>query len=427
MIRFSLVFALLGLQQLAWASLSRASWIESPLLTTSYVESYGLRRAWHTQIFIDGERHKIKHIRLEADLLLVTTNDGWLHVIDANTGIVNWKALVGERRFVTLAAGANEKFVAAANGDSLYIYDRDTGKVAYRHRIRGTAELGPALTENRTLVPIVNGPLESYPLDANPEVDILGPQQLPAAGRMVNEPATFAKSVVWGGDRDRLFGQQFGEKPSKFETYVRFGVNSGPVSLPPMVYVGTKAGFLVAYNQDRGLRVWEFPAGSPIFHPPVALADVVYALPQDGGMFAVKADTGQQLWYAAEPLRFAAASPQLIYTFDYRNRLAIIDAKTGARAAVMPMPEGMKAVINQDSDRMYLYTDSGLIQCVHERQLVEPHRYLPTPPSATPAEGGASPFTEPAATTEPATTTPPAEAGSNPFGDPAPMPGGATP
>jgi hypothetical protein len=400
-----------------------SSWIESQLLPRTYVESHGLTRAWHTQLAIDGKQTKIKKIKLKAGLLLVVTSDGVLHVVDAHTGVVNWITSVGEQRFKTLEAGANENYVATVNGNTLYIFERASGKLAYRHQIRGTAERGPVLTETRVLVPIVNGPLESYPLDADPDVDILGPQQLPKAGRMVSEPATFERSVVWGGDADRLFGQEFGqlsgEKERKFDTYIRFGINSGPVSFPPMAYIGTRAGFLVAYDQSRGERAWEFPAGSPIFHPPVALGNVVYALPQDGGMFAVKPETGEALWYASEPLQFAAASPQAVYTLDYRRRMAVIDAKTGARTAVFPLPEDLKPIINQETDRIYFYTDSGLIQCLHEQQLAEPHRYEP-PKSGKPAKTSDNPFAAGAdATTE---QTPPAAEGDNPFGD-NPMPG----
>ncbi len=425
-----LLFAIICSLPLAAAGRpASANWIESPLLTSGYLESHGLARGWHTQISIDGDQRKIKHIKLEHDLLLVVTSGGVLHVVDANTGMVNWKAIVGEQRFQTLAAGANDKFIAAINGDSLYIYDRLNGRVAYHYKIRGTAEMGPVLTETRVLVPTVNGPLESYPLDTNPEVDILGPQQLPVAGRLASEPATFGKTVVWGGDRDRLFGQEFGEKPAKFNTYIRFGVNSGPVSFPPMVYVGTTAGFLVAFNQSHGIRAWEFPTGSPIFHPPVALNDVVYALPQDGGMFAVNPATGKQTWFAEEPRQFVAASPNQVYTLDYRDRMAVIDAKTGARAAVIPLPEGLKPVINQETDRIYFYTDGGLIQCLHERQLVEPHRYEPPKPDTKPAEAEASPFTPtPEATPAPAPAAAPPP-GDSPFDTPekpipapAPMP-----
>jgi outer membrane protein assembly factor BamB len=430
MLRRRQIFALAILLQLAASAHDAcASWIESPLLTTGYVEAHGLARSWYTQIPINGDRSKIKYIKLEADLVLVVTSEGTLHVIDANTGVINWTTTVGDRRFQTLCAGANAKYVAVVNGDSLYIYDRVTGKVALQHKIRGTAELGPVLTESRVLVPTVNGPLESYPLDARPEVEFLGPQQLPVAGRLASEPATFGKTVVWGGDRDRLFGQEFGEKPTKFDTYIRFGINSGPVSFPPMVYVGTKAGFLVAYDQSRGVRAWEFPTGSPIYHPPVALNDVVYALPQDGGMFAVKPDTGEQKWFAADPLKFAAASPTQVYTLDYRGRIVVIDAKTGARAGVIPLPQGLKPIINQETDRIVFYNDAGLIQCLHERQLAQPHRFEPPTGDAKPADGAENPFGaggDPQAT-PPAATTPPA--GTDPFGPKegeAPAPGDAT-
>jgi hypothetical protein len=423
MLRRCQFFAFLfSLQIVAATQFAAASWIESPLLTSGYAEAHGLSRAWYTQIPINGDRSKIKYIKLDHDLLLVVTNSGTLHVIDANTGVINWTAGVGERRFQTLSAGANAKFVAVINGDVLYIYDRATGRVAQQHKVRSTAEMGPVLTETRVLVPTVNGPLESYPLDARPEDEFLGPQQLPVAGRLASEPATFEKSVVWGGDRDRLFGQEFGEKPAKFDTYIRFGINSGPVSFPPMVYVGTRAGFLVAYDQSRGIRAWEFPAGSPIYHPPVALNDVVYALPQDGGMFAIHPESGEQKWFAADPLKFAAASPTNAYTLDYRGRMVVIDAKTGARAGVMPLPQGLKPLINQETDRIYFYNDAGLIQCLHERQLAEPHRYEPPKGDAKPADPAADPF-KPADPAE----TPPAETAPPPGNDPfAPAPGDAT-
>src|SRR5690606_11711643 len=136
------------------------------------------------------------------------------------------------------------------NGQTVYIYDRASGRLAFRHSTRGTPELGPALTSTRVLVPLVQGPLVSFPLDNKPEVRFLGPQQLPAAGRMLNEPTTFETTVVWGGDRDRLFSHRFGKEARTFDTYVRFGINSGPVAFLPKLYVGTKAGFLVAYDKE---------------------------------------------------------------------------------------------------------------------------------------------------------------------------------
>ncbi|MCC7083634.1 MAG: PQQ-binding-like beta-propeller repeat protein [Pirellulales bacterium] len=425
MFRFwSLVGAACCLQSVAYAPIVLAGWIESPLLTSGYVESYGLVRGWNTQLAIDGARSKVKYIKLEHDLVLAVTSGGVMHVLDASTGIVNWTTTVGESRFQTLMPGANEKFIAAVNGDSLYIYDRASGRIAFRHTLRGTAEMGPVLTSNRVLVPIVNGPLESYPLDANPDAKILGPQQLPVAGRLAAEPATFNRTVVWGGDRDRLFGQEFGEKPSKFDTYIRFGIISGPVTFPPMVYVGTKAGFLVAYDREHGVQAWEFPTGSPIFHPPVPLANVVYALPQDGGMFAVNPADGKQMWFAQEPRKFVAASPSQVYTLDFRGRMAVIDAQTGARVTVMPLPQGLKPVLNADTDRIYFYTDGGLIQSLHEHQLVEPHLHEPSQPSEQPAEGEANPFTPgPGAPPAPAGTATPTEASPfDPPAAPAPMP-----
>jgi hypothetical protein len=107
--------------------------------------------------------------------------------------------------------------------------------------------------------------------------------------------------------------------------------------------------------------------------------------------------------------------------------MAVIDAKTGARAGLVPLPEGLKPIINQETDRIYFYTDAGLLQCLHERQLAQPHRYEPPKGDAKPAEPGADPFKpgDPAATPPAETTPPPGNDPFAPMGD-APAPGDST-
>ena len=61
-----------------------------------------------------------------------------------------------------------------------------------------------------------------------------------------------------------------------------------------------------------------------------ALGPVIYVLPEEGGMYAVKPETGESVWYAADPAQFISASPQRVYALDKFNRLAILDAKPGA-------------------------------------------------------------------------------------------------
>jgi hypothetical protein len=138
---------------------------------------------------------------------------------------------------------------------------------------------------------------------------------------------------------------------------------------------------------------------------PIALGSVIYVLAQDGGMFAVKPDHGTQIWSSPDPSLFVSASPDRVYTINRFGRLAILDAKTGARVDTMPLPQMIKPLLNDQSDRLLLYTDRGFIQCLHEAKLTEPHLYIAPPPQVKAKNApppAAKPAEAPPAAAEPA-------------------------
>ncbi len=188
-----------------------------------------------------------------------------------------------------------------------------------------------------------------------------------------------------------------------FDSAVGDGISTGPTIFAPNVYIGTEGGYLIAFDAQRGDERWKFAAGSPIKIVPIATGPVVYVLAQDGGMFAVRSDNGAQIWSSPDPAQFVSASPERVYTIDRFGRLAILDAKTGARVGTMPLPQLIKPLVNDLSDRLLLYTDRGFIQCLHEPKLTEPKMYYAPPAplkpnsSAAPAKPAEAALAEPAA------------------------------
>ena len=69
--------------------------------------------------------------------------------------------------------------------------------------------------------------------------------------------------------------------------------------------------------------------------------------------------------------------PSRIYTRDQYGRLAVLDAKTGARIATLKLPQSVKALMNDQSDRLVLSTEDGLIQSLHETALEQPYLNMP--------------------------------------------------
>jgi hypothetical protein len=292
--------------------------------------------------------------------------------------------------------------VAVANTARLYLLNRATGDVVIDHDVTGTPDRGPVLTAQKVVLPLVKGPLEVYPRDdfvqlsdlADPK-NTLSPAYYSPAGRLLGDPATSDNLLVWAGDANRISAHLFADQPVDFDKLVPETISTGPVLFAPNVYLGTELGYLIAYTSDRFNEVWRFSAGSPIHRRPIATGSAVFVLPEQGGMFSLDAKTGEMMWFAPDPIQFVAASPQRIYTLDQFNRLTILNAKTGARTTVVPLPHSLKMLVNDQSDRLVLYTEQGLIQTLHEPALTQP--VLHSLPKQEPPKKGAGGSSKPAA------------------------------
>jgi outer membrane protein assembly factor BamB len=386
--------------------------INVPLISQEQAQQIGLQRAWITQVPLDRARSKITHIKLQSGLLLVVTSERMLYVIDPESGQIQWSFLIGDRRLVALPAAANATHVAVANTGRVFVLDRNTGDVVMDRELTGTPQWGPVFTAKEVFLPLVKGPLEGYPLplDENTKPEkILSPDYLPTAGRLAGDPVATDAELIWAGDLDQINAHLFGEHAAELNHLVHEGVTTGPAIFAPQVYLGTQLGYLIAYDAERLTEAWRFSTGSPIRLRPIAIGSAVFVLPEDGGMFALEPKTGEMLWFAPDPIQFVAASPQRVYTLDKFGRLTILDAKTGARAATFRLPESIKGLTNNQSDRLVLYTDQGLIQSLHETALTQPHLFLPPKPEPSKKGPGSSP--KPAA--EPAADAAPAGAATN--------------
>ncbi len=134
------IFALAGMLQIFGAAAAPAQWYSVPLIPRWQAEQHGLKRAWFTQVPLDRSRSKISSIMQQSGLLLVVTEDAMLHVIDAESGLIQWSYQAGDRRFLTLAAGANAKQVAVVNGATLAVLDRASGALVFRRELTGVPE-----------------------------------------------------------------------------------------------------------------------------------------------------------------------------------------------------------------------------------------------------------------------------------------------
>ena len=139
-----------------------------------------------------------------------------------------------------------------------------------------------------------------------------------------------------------------------------------------MIFATSTNGYVYAVSEVRGEMLWKFPTSEPVFQPPAVIEDHVFVVTQLGGMFCCDTKTGKQLWSAPEISQFVAASKQRVYAADRAGRTQVLTPRPAPRWTSCPPNCCRMKLLNTQTDRLYLATDSGLVQCLHEIEQSQP-------------------------------------------------------
>jgi outer membrane protein assembly factor BamB len=381
----------------------------------------GLERAWFAQVELDRARHRVERAVLKDDRLTVLTTAGVVQDFDALTGERLWTSPVGNANYPSLGPAANDKYVAVVNGSTLYVLRRQDGKPLLNRRVMGGAPgATPAVAEEYVFVPLINGRFEGYPLNQNVDKSHT-PWYYQSYGRAMVAPLATPESVIWSTDQGYLYVAASLNPAVRFRLESASDIIASPAYHRPLVYAATTSGDIYALNEITGEQQWRYSSGYSVERAPAAVGDRVYVTTDEPAMHSVDAKTGLALWIAPNVTQFAAASGQRVYGIDDLNALVVLDAKTGALLDRMPTDGTGRALVNDQTDRLYLVSNGGLLQCLHEIGAKKPLYHNPEPVEPSKPEPGTVPNptttgdAAPPPTAEPA--TPAAEATDDPFND----------
>ncbi len=448
-----------------WGELAAAP--QGEIIPETTAARHGLTRPWFTQIQMDRSRARVRHVVLHEGTLYVETNRAMVHVIDAETGETLWAKQIGRPDHPSLTPAVAEDLLAVVNGSRLYVANRHNGKLLCEIGLKDAPGAGPCLSRRRAYVPMVSGMLVAYRLeplvDPLEELGKINPnptaEEIAAAeedrrenlrlrqeaippllchsqGRALVQPLVTRETateefVTWATDRGYLYAASIDlrEEDSlsvqwRLETAV--GIAARPTYYPPdpgdpadsgVILGASRDGYVHAIRERDGEPLWRFPTGEPILQPAVVIDERVYVATQPGGMHCLSVVTGERFWWAPQIRQFVAASKQRVYATDKLGRLLTLSAQTGARLDMLPVGHLPIKLLNSDTDRLYLGTDTGLIQCLHERELVEPLHHGRTrqeKPAEKPPDGQQKGAEEPASD-QPGGRLPPAGENEDPF------------
>ncbi len=371
-----------------------------------------------------GKKATLTQRTIPQVIVIAQTDRGMLHVIDGESGRTMWAVRAGRPKYPTTAAAANDKYVAIVNGMTLFVYERANGRLAWQRRLGSASAAGPALSTDMVYVPLTNGRIEGYKL-----ADHRQPAWAhKSSGNIFVQPIVTSRSLVWPTDQGHLYISRSNSPTVRFRVETRdLGVAS-PAFRYPYLYAASRDGYVYAMHEMAGGTKWRFSAGEPISESPVVIGNSVYVFPERGGMFSLDEDTGEKNWWAASASRFIAASLNRIYVADRFGRMLILDRKTGGFLDRMATEKLTIKVPNQQNDRIYMCTPSGLLQCLHESDRPRPLAHIAAKPEDE-GETTLSAEEEPAADVDesfddesaeddpPVDDEPPADGGDDLFGD----------
>ncbi|MGA2799487.1 MAG: PQQ-binding-like beta-propeller repeat protein [Thermoguttaceae bacterium] len=393
----------------------------SEIIPQGLAAGHGLTRTWFTQVEMDPGRSRLKHLVLDDGILYAQTDKAVVHAIDAETGATLWVKQIGRPEHPSMTPGVGRNLLAIVNGSRLYVANRFNGKILLETDIDGAPGAGPAVSDQRVYVPTVKGLLLSYrvvqladQLKKTDKEAPLSPQTSTTAksedkqnlrlsqqtvrpiscqskGQTLVQPLVARESgyeeyVVWPTNEGCMYIARVGRNADayievKFRLETTAPIIAEPTYIPAdpeisgdsgIILAATGDGYVNAILERTGDSLWRFSAGEPLAQPAVIIDERIYAATSLGGLHCIDAKTGGQIWYAPGIVQFTAASKNRVYGVDKLGSIRVLDAATGAQLDIMPASSLSVKMVNDDTDRIYLWNSKGLIQCLHEIGLTKP-------------------------------------------------------
>lgn len=417
------------------------------LIPQEDLKRIGLTRAWFGQVKLNPARNQVERAIFKGGRITVLTTGGVVHEFDAETGETLWTASIGNENYPSLGPAANDQFVALVNGSTLYVLDRTDGRPTLIRQVGGAPGAAPAMAERYVFVPLVKGRVEGYPLAVDSKV---APWFYQASGRTMVAPLATPASVAFTTEAGYLY-VGYSDKPGmRFRLETGSEIVAPPSFQKPYIYVASTSGEVFAVHELSSERKWKYATGFPVERAPAPVGKRLFVTSAEPALHCVDIETGDGLWEAPHMKQFASASKTRVYGVGDLGELVALDGAKGSVLGRIAVNHTLRALVNHQNDRVYLVSEDGVVECLHEIDAKTPFEHNPepatdakkpdavtkkaaagTPPTATPPVEESSPFDDaapPAATppanppaTPPATPEkPPAEPGAtddNPFGN----------
>lgn len=333
------------------------------LLTQASAARLGLARSWFAQVGAARSTGPVAHMNCDRGMLYVQTTRGRVAALDAETGRTLWSSQVGSPNHASSEPDGNEQILAVVSGSTLFVLDRSSGAIQWQRTLNGTPGAGPGVSASHIFVPMVNGFVQGYDIQKRGKGE---PWNYKSAGRVLVPPTATGNDVLWTTENGYMYLADGAGGGVRYRLETRGAIEARPAFWTPLVYACSTDGNVYAVDEQSGKVAWKFTIGDALYSQPVALQDKVFVISDLTGMYCLAGKDGAKLWHAAGVRQFVSLSPSRVYVVDDLGRLTVLDAETGARLGALPLQGISIKLVNRFSDRIYLASESGMVQCLRE-------------------------------------------------------------
>lgn len=356
------------------------------------LERAGLKQVWYAQVPMARFREKVVRVTERNGVVLVQSSMGVMHCLDANTGKMLWSSSVSSSGFAANAPAIAPEAVYTSSDRMAIKLNRSNGKVLVKRELPTSTSAGPAVWENVLFVPMTNQMMVALNMrEGNQPKTYHWPEiwRYTTDGRISSPPFVLPLYHIEfpEGTGDEARTKVTDEQPrvallsddgvlhvfKTLDKTILFRVVFGsPVSAPMSTYdhyayvstADTTLHCVDLLDLNQVAVRWRSRGGYPLETKPLAYAEDVYITPTDGGMVCLDAKTGATRWRVYGVSRAVGATKDLVFASDVYGRFRSYTRAEGKPVGKFELRGFNVPVENQETDRLFLCSDEGLMFCL---------------------------------------------------------------
>ncbi len=315
---------------------------------------------------------QVKQVRL-----YMLGDDGGLGAYDAESGELLWSLRIGDPKLGYGELGVSDEHISIINGTTLYRIIADerqlSNSVASGGRPLPEVELvnlpiiGATNVNEWVVVPNTRGGMECHsyePEPGQPRFEIF-------IGSALQKPVCFPNSplIGWTTDRGYFYVMDTTGKPSTLFRLKSDGIASGGAAAASgeRFFFASSGGRVYGIHASRlGEVIWNQSLGEPFYNVPYVTDNRVLVASSFGNLYCFDAKNGDQVWSAPAPGMDSVFADTGKYYVGRTavGQLTILDPASGQSVSIGGSTFVDRVVTNPETDRIYLVSDGGTIQCL---------------------------------------------------------------